>query len=87
MTPNLIDAKYLDRYRIEITFSDGTEGVINMESELWGEVFEPLKDLKLFRAFRVNEELSTLEWPTGADLAPEFLYEQALHNKQLQPTR
>ncbi len=87
MTPNIRTAKYLDHYRIEVSFSDGSKGVIDLEDELWGEVFEPLKDMDLFRAFRVNEELSTLEWPTGADLAPEFLYEQAMHNKQLQPTQ
>ena len=42
-----------------------------------GEVFEPLKDLAVFRRFRVDTELDTLVWRTGADLALEFLYEHA----------
>ena len=45
--------------------------------QLWGEVFEPLKDTDVFRCFRVDTELDTIVWPTGADLAPEFLYERA----------
>lgn len=46
------------------------------ESELWGEVFEPLKDAGVSRAFRLDEELNTIVWPCGADFAPEFLYEK-----------
>ena len=43
-----------------------------------GEVFEPLKDPKIFQSFSINDELKTIVWPTGADLAPEFLYQQAV---------
>ena len=59
-------------------FDDGKGGVIDLEGELWGEVFEPLRDPALFRRFRLDEELETIVWPTGADLAPEFLYERAV---------
>lgn len=74
-TPNIYSAEYLDGYRIRVRFSDGRDGVLDLENELWGEVFEPLRELELFRAFRVDHELATIVWPTGADLAPEFLYE------------
>ena len=77
MAPRLARAEYLGDYRILVTFDDGRDGVIDLEDELWGEVFEPLKDLDVFRRFRVDTELDTLVWPTGADLAPEFLYEHA----------
>ena len=77
MTPTLLSAEYLHEYKIRLVFEDGKTGVIDLKNELWGEVFEPLKDLLLFRSFVLNEELDTIVWPTGADLAPEFLYEQA----------
>jgi hypothetical protein len=78
MTPRLKSARYLDGYRIEVTFEDGKHGVLDLKDELWGEVFEPLKDVELFKSFKLDDELDTIVWPTGADLAPEFLYERAV---------
>jgi hypothetical protein len=40
-------------------------------------MFEPLKDKKLFDQATVDAELETVTWPNGADIAPEFLYQQA----------
>jgi Protein of unknown function (DUF2442) len=77
MTPLVKAAKYLEAYKIRISFEDGVEGDIDLEKELWGEVFEPLKDLAVFKTFQVNAELNTIVWPNGADFAPEYLYEQA----------
>lgn len=75
MTPKIIDAKYVEGYTLYLRFSDGSEGEINFENELTGEIFEPLKDIVFFRKFTVNHEIHTLVWPNGADFAPEFLYE------------
>ncbi len=77
MTPRLARAEYFGDYKIGVTFDDGHEGVIDLEDELWGDVFEPLKEPEIFQRFRVDTELDTIVWPTGADLAPEFLYERA----------
>ncbi|MBK8267152.1 MAG: DUF2442 domain-containing protein [Planctomycetes bacterium] len=77
MTPKLKHAEYVREYTIHISFADGVEGDIDLTDELWGEVFEPLKNPEVFKAFRLDEELNTITWPTGADLAPEFLYERA----------
>jgi len=74
MTPNLISAEYAGAYRIRLRFDDDETGEIDLESELWGEVFEPLRDLARFREFRLDREMNTVVWPNGADLAPEFLY-------------
>jgi len=77
MIPKLECAEYAGEYTIRVKFADGTEGDVDLSDELWGEVFEPLKKREVFRAFRLDRELNTVTWPTGADLAPEFLYEKA----------
>ena len=76
MIPRLVEAKHLGGYRVWLRFKDGLEGAIDLESELWGEVFEPLKDLALFSKLRADPDLHTLVWPNGADFAPEWLWEQ-----------
>jgi hypothetical protein len=60
-------------YIVDVTFSDGMQRRIDLEPELWGEVFEPLRDPDAFAQVFVDEE--TIAWPNGADFAPEWLYE------------
>jgi len=61
--------------RIEVTFSDDKRVIIDVENELWGKVFEPLKELAQFRKFAVDPELKIIVWLNGADLATEYLYQ------------
>jgi len=65
--------QYIDNYSLWLSFDDGTEGTIDLYTHLKGPVFQPLKDLKMFRQVSLNHELSTIVWPNGVDLAPEFL--------------
>ncbi len=77
MIPKLKSAEYVKDHTIRVGFADGTAGDIDLGAELWGEVFEALRDPAVFRSFRLNDELNTVTWPSGADFAPEFLYEKA----------
>ena len=77
-------AKYVADYKIWVAFDDGTSGEIDLDGVLNGPVFEPLKEITVFRKVSVDPELETVVWPNGADLAPEFL--KGLHNEQSQPT-
>lgn len=72
---HVTDVSHVGAYRLRIGFSDGVVKETELSDELYGEIFEPLKDLAFFRQVRVNEETRTIEWPNGADFAPEFLYE------------
>jgi len=76
MIPRVVDAKYVKDYIIYLRFPDGSEGEVNFEQELEGEIFAPLKDISYFKNFTVDQELHTVVWPNGADFAPEFLYEK-----------
>ena len=75
MILHIIEAKYLHDYIIWMRFNDGTEGEVDLSGELEGEVFEPLKDINKFQDFKVDPELQTIVWANGADMAPEFLYD------------
>ena len=64
--------------RLQVTFVDGTEGEVDMtgflaDPKLDGTIFEPLRDPKAFAQARVV--LGAIEWPNGADLAPDAMYD------------
>ena len=70
----VIGARHVKDYVLWLRFSDDTEGELDLRDELVGEVFEPLRDKRLFRAVAVHPEWHTIAWPNGADFAPEFLH-------------
>jgi hypothetical protein len=69
----IVNAVYLEDYRVSLTFNNGVTKVVDLANELKGSVYEPLRRLNYFRSFRIK--YNTLEWPNGADYAPEYLYE------------
>ena len=75
MDYHVMEAKYVGGYVIWLRFRDGTAGEVDLSRELWGEVFEPLRDLEYFKRFTIDPEGQTLVWPNGADFAPEFLHD------------
>jgi hypothetical protein len=72
---HVTDVTHLQGYKLRVTFNDGVTKDIDLQGELHGQVFEPLKDIAIFKQVRVNADTCTIEWPNGADFAPEFLYE------------
>jgi hypothetical protein len=62
----------LKGYTLRVTFTDGVIRVVDFKNDLKGPIFEPLKDVKLFRQVKV--ETGTLVWPNGADVCPDVLY-------------
>ncbi len=66
------DAFYLGEYRLQLVFNNDEKKEVDLEDELYGEVFEPLKKKDFFKDFFISA--NTIEWKNGADFAPEFLY-------------
>ena len=73
---HVIKAEYIGGYGMHLTFNNGESGDVDLEQELYGEMFAPLKDSEKFKDFRVDEEIDTVVWGNGADFAPEFFYEK-----------
>lgn len=69
-------------FTLRIEFSDGSIRDVDLSDELRGEVFDPLRDPTVFSQVRINPETRTIEWPNGADLAPEFLHEKGTEVSQ-----
>ena len=77
---HVIDAKYLEDYKVEVSFNNGRSGIADLTDALKGAMFEPLKNKSAFSRLVVDKELDTITWSNGADLAPEYIYFQAFKN-------
>jgi hypothetical protein len=65
------DARYIEGYRVQLSFSDGTTAEADLKGSLDGPIFVPLQDIEYFKSFSIVGH--TLAWPNGADFAPEYL--------------
>ncbi len=64
--------------RLQITFVDGTVGEVDLKGflsdrKVEGTPFEPLRNWEEFA--RVHVEMGAVQWPNGADLAPDAMYD------------
>jgi len=64
----------MDGFRLRLAFDDGAVREVDLSEELWGEMFEPLRDPDFFRQVSVDAELGTVIWPNGLDLDPDVLH-------------
>lgn len=62
-------------YRLRVEFDDGLCHEVDFAPILKGQLFGPLVDLALFDQVRLDAEVHTLVWPTGADLDPATLHD------------
>lgn len=78
---NIIKAKYIKDYKLEVAFDDNKKGVVDLKETIENdhrEIFQELQDQKKFK--RIKVDMDTVVWENGLDLAPEFLRELLLKN-------
>ena len=76
---DVVNATYVSDYKIRISFDDDIEAVVDFKKWVGsGPIFEKLKDLDFFKAFKI--EGGTIAWPNSADIAPETLYKIVCDN-------
>ena len=73
---DVVEVRHVRDYIVWLRFQDGTSGEVDIEPSFRGPVFEPLRDLDLFKQVRVEPEIGTIVWPNSADVAPETLYDR-----------
>ncbi len=70
----------LPDYRLDLTFVDGSNGVVDLAEEPFVGVFAPLADPEYFALATLENGVVT--WPCGVDIAPDALHDKILHNKE-----
>jgi hypothetical protein len=75
----ITEVRVLDGYCVELTFSDGAHGPVDLANRIVGRggVFGPLENPEFFQRVAVDHELGTIVWPNGADFCPDSLHEWA----------
>lgn len=66
-------------YTLRVEFDDGLSRVIDFEPILHGELFGPLRDPAEFGGVKLDAEVKTLVWPSGADFDPALLHDWPEH--------
>lgn len=62
-------------YSLELEFDNGMQKRVNLRRELYGPIFEPLRDPAYFAQAFLDADSRTVTWHNRADFAPDFLYE------------
>jgi Protein of unknown function (DUF2442) len=70
--PKITTVEVLPPYGLRLTFDDGAVREVDLTDELWGPMFEPLKDPAFFAQVTVDH--GTVMWPNGLDLDPVVLH-------------
>ena len=72
---DVVDFEIVGDYRLRVAFDDGTKQEIDFSPVQFGEMYGPLRNLKMFNQVRLDCEVATLVWPNGADFDPWMLHE------------
>mgnify|MGYP000451102268 CR=1 FL=1 len=69
----VISVEARPEFTLFLIFDDGTQGEVSISDRLFGPMFEPLKEPKLFAQVQVDE-YGVVCWPNNADLDSNALY-------------
>lgn len=72
MMLKVTDVEYMGNYALLCRFNNGLQRYVDMEPLLKYPMFAELKDKEQFRQFGLDD---TIFWANGADIAPEYLFE------------
>ncbi len=77
MILHITAAEYLHDYTLAVSFDNGCSGIADLTEVLDLGLFKSLRDTDLFSQVTVDDQMKTVVWPNGLDLAPEYVYFQA----------
>lgn len=71
----IINAEYLEDYKVRLTFNNGECGIVDFKEILLSDsrtIFNELNNIEYFKNFKLK--LDTLVWENELDFAPEYLF-------------
>ena len=71
--PNRIEA--LPGYRIRLAYPDGTEGVIDLSTDVGRGVFAPLADEQFFQTVHIGR-FGQIAWSEDIEICPDAAYQE-----------
>jgi len=72
MTPNIVDVKAQDDYKILLSFENGENKIFDMKPYITKGFFKQLQDKNYFKT--VKPYFDSIQWANGQDLSPDTLY-------------
>ena len=84
MLPAVKDVSPLEDHELLVIFESGESGVLDMKPYLEFGVFHRIKDITAFK--QVHVSFDTIEWQSGVDLDPEFVYKKCRRDIASLPT-
>jgi len=84
MYPSVKNVFVGEDFVLFIDFDNGEQGKLDMKPFLDFGVFQRLKDYNAFK--RVRVAFDTIEWDSGVDLDPEFVYAKCQGQENTQDT-
>ena len=66
-------------FTLRLYFDDGLSRSIDFEPILAGELFGPLREPRVFAQVKLDPEVHTIVWPSGADFDPATLHDWPQH--------
>lgn len=77
ITPDILEVKALDNYKLYLIFGNGEEKIFDMKSIInSSKMYFRLMDKKYFQNIKTRRD--TVEWENGEDVAPEELYHNSV---------
>ena len=71
--PNRIEA--LPGYRIRLAYPDGTDGVIDLSTDVGRGVFAPLADEQFFQTVHIGR-FGQIAWSEDIEICPDAAYQE-----------
>jgi hypothetical protein len=72
MNPEVVNVKPEKDYTLHLWFTNGEEGIFDVKPYLEYEIFQALKDERMFNS--VRPFIGTIQWANEADLCPDTVY-------------